>query len=114
MRCRAMRSPRPPTWWRYGRISSRAAIWSACRSTESPAGWGSRAILPARSLNAMLCRGSPSSDMDIEINIDRLRLEGVEPMRQEELVALVQDELSRLIETHGMPEALRRGGVVEI
>ena len=52
--------------------------------------------------------------MDIEINIDRLRLEGVEPMRQEELVALVQEELSRLIETYGMPEALRRGGVVEI
>jgi hypothetical protein len=52
--------------------------------------------------------------MDIEINIERLRLEGVERMDQEELAALVQDELARLIETYGMPDALRRGGAVEI
>jgi len=52
--------------------------------------------------------------MDIEINIDHLRLEGVERMDQDELAELVQDELARLVETYGMPEALRRGGAVEI
>jgi len=52
--------------------------------------------------------------MDIEIKIDHLRLEGVERMSQEELAALVQDELARLVDTYGMPEALRRGGAVEI
>jgi hypothetical protein len=52
--------------------------------------------------------------MDIEINIDHLRLEGVERMNQDELAALVQDELARLVETYGMPEVLRRGGAVEI
>jgi hypothetical protein len=52
--------------------------------------------------------------MDIEINIDRLRLEGVEGMSREELAALVQDELARLIDKFGMPAALRDGGTVEI
>ena len=52
--------------------------------------------------------------MEIEINIDRLRLEGVERMSREELAALVQRELARIIEWHGLPEALREGGAVEI
>jgi hypothetical protein len=52
--------------------------------------------------------------MDIEINIESLRLEGVERMDQDELAALVQDELARLIDQFGMPAALRDGGAVEI
>jgi len=35
-------------------------------------------------------------------------------MKQEELAALVQDELARLVDTYGMPEVLRKGGAVEI
>jgi len=52
--------------------------------------------------------------MDIEINIDRLRLEGVDGMSREELSALVQNELARLIDQFGLPAALRDGGAVEI
>jgi hypothetical protein len=52
--------------------------------------------------------------MDIEINIDRLRLEGVEGVSREELAALVQNELARLIDQFGVPAALRDGGTVEI
>src|SRR5437868_4205696 len=123
MGSRSTPSPPPPIWWRCVRISSPAATWCASRSTASPAGWGSTTILPARLLSGMLRRGSTSSDhgarswrliMDIEINIDHLRLEGVEHMNQEELAALVQDELARLVDTYGMPEVLRRGGAVEI
>ena len=52
--------------------------------------------------------------MDIEIDIGSLRLQGIERMSRDELVALVQHELSLIIERYGVPEALRQGGAVEI
>ncbi len=52
--------------------------------------------------------------MDIEIDIDSLRLQGIDRLSRDELVELVQHELSLIIERYGVPEALRRGGAVEI
>jgi hypothetical protein len=55
--------------------------------------------------------------MEIEIDIESLRLEGIDPMGRmdrEELAALIQDHLGRLIETYGMPPALREGGALQV
>jgi hypothetical protein len=45
----------------------------------------------------------------IEIEIDSLRLEGVGEMTAEELGALVEAELQRLVEVWGVPASLRQG-----
>lgn len=47
--------------------------------------------------------------MRIEIEIDSLRLEGVEGMTAEELGSLIEAELHRLVEVWGVPAALRQG-----
>lgn len=52
--------------------------------------------------------------MKIQIHIDSLRLEGVEPMTGEELSAMIEQELHRLIEIWGVPPALRDGGALQL
>jgi hypothetical protein len=52
--------------------------------------------------------------MRIEIHIENLRLEGVEEMTSEELVALVEGELARLVDVWGVPPALRQGEALRL
>ncbi|HEY8019463.1 MAG TPA: hypothetical protein VIH93_00085 [Thermoanaerobaculia bacterium] len=52
--------------------------------------------------------------MRIAIHISNLRLERVEAMTGEELAALVEAELQRLVEVWGVPPALRQGGALQL
>lgn len=48
--------------------------------------------------------------MKIRLHIEDLRIEGVGPVTNRELAALITAELERLVAVHGLPPALERDG----
>ena len=52
--------------------------------------------------------------MDLELNIEELRLHGFKKSDREKMALAVQEELERLFSENGLPAALKKGGEVRL
>jgi len=52
--------------------------------------------------------------MDLELNIEELRLHGFRGSDREKIAAAVQAELERLFAKEGLPAALKNGGEIRL
>lgn len=52
--------------------------------------------------------------MDLELNIEELRLHGFKRSDRQKLAAAVQTELERLFSEDGLPVALKKGGEIRL